>query len=209
MNIRLKILKNAGIVALLTAALLSCRRSPGEASGRHVGMGRLSYQRGEYESAEEMFLKALQLDPANADAALNLAILYDDILLDQGRAERYYRLFLEIEPSGERARLARRRLGAAPTPPPVPAATPRPAVREPTPPPAPVRPLRRVEAPAPSPPAEFKTHTVVRGDTLAGISGAYYGDRNLWRRIYEANRDILPSANALQPGQVLRIPPAP
>ncbi|HAZ08983.1 MAG TPA: hypothetical protein DCZ01_10815 [Elusimicrobia bacterium] len=43
--------------------------------------------------------------------------------------------------------------------------------------------------PKPAPPAWPKSHRVAAGDTLRSMAGTYYGDPNLWERIYEANRD--------------------
>lgn len=43
--------------------------------------------------------------------------------------------------------------------------------------------------PRPAPPAWPKRHTVAAGDTLRSIAGQYYGDPNLWEKIYDANRD--------------------
>jgi nucleoid-associated protein YgaU len=43
-------------------------------------------------------------------------------------------------------------------------------------------------------------------DTLSSISERVYGDVAAWERIYEANRDILSSPDALQPGMSLVIP---
>ncbi|MFO7724615.1 MAG: LysM peptidoglycan-binding domain-containing protein [Oceanipulchritudo sp.] len=51
-----------------------------------------------------------------------------------------------------------------------------------------------------------QTYTVKSGDTLSRISLNVYGVRGRWAEIFEANRDTLPSPNALQPGQVLTIP---
>jgi len=51
-----------------------------------------------------------------------------------------------------------------------------------------------------------QTYTVQAGDTLSRISTRVYGGPNRWKEIYEANRDQLPRSDALQPGQVLRIP---
>ena len=51
-----------------------------------------------------------------------------------------------------------------------------------------------------------QSYTVQAGDTLSLISRRVYGVSNRWKEIYEANRDQLPSSNALKPGQVLRIP---
>lgn len=50
------------------------------------------------------------------------------------------------------------------------------------------------------------TYTVVSGDTLTRISRKVYGTESRWMDIYQANRDTLASPNALQVGQVLRIP---
>lgn len=55
-------------------------------------------------------------------------------------------------------------------------------------------------------PAAARRHVVVQGDTLYSLSQRYYGDRSRWREIYAANRDVLPSENALRIGMELRIP---
>lgn len=60
-------------------------------------------------------------------------------------------------------------------------------------------------APAPAAPAP-RTYTVVRGDTLSRIAKQFYGDANQWRRIFEANRDIIKNPDLIKPGQVLAIP---
>ncbi|MCX7806198.1 MAG: LysM peptidoglycan-binding domain-containing protein [Planctomycetota bacterium] len=51
-----------------------------------------------------------------------------------------------------------------------------------------------------------KTHTVAKGDTLAGLSRKYYGDEKHWKRIADANPDADPAR--LKTGAVLKIPPA-
>lgn len=71
-------------------------------------------------------------------------------------------------------------------------------------------------APAPEPQADgdssparsVDTHTyvVVRGDSLSKIASGQYGDAQKWRRIYEANRDLIRDPNLIYPGQQLRIP---
>ncbi len=70
---------------------------------------------------------------------------------------------------------------------------------------APVRPLGGEPAPAAAAP-QTRTHIVVEGDSLSRISLRYYGTANRWQDIYDANRDSLAGANALRPGQALRIP---
>jgi nucleoid-associated protein YgaU len=47
---------------------------------------------------------------------------------------------------------------------------------------------------------------VVEGDSLTRISLRYYGTPTRWQEIYQANRETLSEANALRPGQRLRIP---
>lgn len=51
-----------------------------------------------------------------------------------------------------------------------------------------------------------QSYTVQAGDTLSRISRRVYGTPSRWSDIFSANRDQLPSPDALRPGQVLRIP---
>ncbi len=50
------------------------------------------------------------------------------------------------------------------------------------------------------------THTVQSGDTLYEVSGKYYNDPTLWRKIYEANEETLEGQDLLRKGQILIIP---
>lgn len=50
------------------------------------------------------------------------------------------------------------------------------------------------------------TYTVVRGDTLWGISSKMYGKGSRWKEIYEANTDKIKNPNLIYPGQVFVIP---
>jgi LysM repeat protein len=64
-------------------------------------------------------------------------------------------------------------------------------------------------APAHMPPKKKpsgQTYIVQKGDTLEKISSKFYGTPRKWRRIYEANRDVLKNPNRLYPGQKLTIP---
>ncbi len=45
-------------------------------------------------------------------------------------------------------------------------------------------------------------YTVKDGDTLPKIADKFYGDRSLWRQIYDANPDVI----ILIPGTTLFIP---
>ena len=44
------------------------------------------------------------------------------------------------------------------------------------------------------------------GDSLSRIAKREYGDANSWKRIYEANRDIIKDPDLIYPGQTLKIP---
>jgi len=57
----------------------------------------------------------------------------------------------------------------------------------------------------PAAPAE-RTYVVVKGDTLSLIAKREYGDAAKWRKIYEANRDIIKNPDLIYPGQQLKIP---
>jgi nucleoid-associated protein YgaU len=49
-------------------------------------------------------------------------------------------------------------------------------------------------------------YEVQKGDTLSKIAQQFYGDKMLYPKIFEANRDILSDPNKIKPGQKLRIP---
>jgi len=68
-------------------------------------------------------------------------------------------------------------------------------------------------APAPAPPKPPKpgqktnTYVVVSGDYLSKIAQTFYGNGNLWPKIYDANKDVIgPNPNLIFPGQTLVIP---
>jgi uncharacterized protein YidB (DUF937 family) len=62
-------------------------------------------------------------------------------------------------------------------------------------------------APPPKPAEEI--YTVVAGDSLSKIAKRAYGNADDWRRIYEANREVIgANPDLIRPGQKLRIPKA-
>lgn len=50
------------------------------------------------------------------------------------------------------------------------------------------------------------TCTVKKGDDLKSLAKKYYGTKTEWRRIYEANKDIVPTSKKLKKGSSLVIP---
>jgi nucleoid-associated protein YgaU len=61
--------------------------------------------------------------------------------------------------------------------------------------------------PAPPPGKKVRTYTVVSGDYLSKIAEEFYGNGNLWPKIYDANRAVIgANPNLIFPGQVLVIP---
>jgi nucleoid-associated protein YgaU len=52
----------------------------------------------------------------------------------------------------------------------------------------------------------FAQHLVTQAQTLSSIAAQYYGNANLWPRLFEANRDAILDPNRIFPGQTLRIP---
>ena len=54
----------------------------------------------------------------------------------------------------------------------------------------------------------FDTYTVKNNESLWSIAAKpeIYGKATRWRRIYDANRDVLKSPDRLHPGMVLKIP---
>lgn len=53
-----------------------------------------------------------------------------------------------------------------------------------------------------------KIYEVVAGDTLSKIAKREYGSANEWKRIFEANQDILKNPDRIFSGQKLKIPAA-
>ena len=52
-----------------------------------------------------------------------------------------------------------------------------------------------------------KIYEVKSGDSLSKIAKKEYGDANAWKKIFEANKDLIKDPNKIFPGQKLKIPP--
>lgn len=51
-----------------------------------------------------------------------------------------------------------------------------------------------------------QTYVVKQGDSLSKIAQQVYGNTDDWRKIYDANRDIIQNPDLIYPGQTLRLP---
>jgi hypothetical protein len=62
-------------------------------------------------------------------------------------------------------------------------------------------------APSPTPTPTTKSYVVKSGDYLSKIAASFYGNGNLWPKIYDANRAVIGgNPNLIFPGQKLTIP---
>jgi nucleoid-associated protein YgaU len=52
----------------------------------------------------------------------------------------------------------------------------------------------------------YKMYTIKAGDTLSKIAKREYGHANDWRKIFEANQDIIKNPDKIFPGQEIKIP---
>jgi nucleoid-associated protein YgaU len=65
---------------------------------------------------------------------------------------------------------------------------------------------------APSPAGasdEAKTdrmYVVQGGDSLSKIAKKFYGNANAWKKIFDANKDVIKNPDLIQPGWKLQIP---
>jgi nucleoid-associated protein YgaU len=74
--------------------------------------------------------------------------------------------------------------------------------------PSPASPSPAATQAAQAPPGPGEEYEVKAGDTLLLISQQFYGDVALWRRIYDANREVIGAdPDKLALGMKLRIPP--
>lgn len=70
--------------------------------------------------------------------------------------------------------------------------------------------LTSTATPSPSPTPLVGVHRIRPQDTLSDLAIRYYGDENLWSRIYNANRDVIGrNPHVLTIGINIVIPPPP
>ena len=52
------------------------------------------------------------------------------------------------------------------------------------------------------------TYVIKAGDSLSKIAKREYGNATDWKRIFEANKDIIKDPDKIYPGQTIKIPPS-
>ncbi len=66
--------------------------------------------------------------------------------------------------------------------------------------------VRADEIEAPAQTEEVQYYEIVKGDSLWKIASKFYGDGNKYPQIFEANKEVIKSADLIFPGQKIRIP---
>lgn len=54
--------------------------------------------------------------------------------------------------------------------------------------------------------ATYTEYTVVKGDSLSLIAKRHYGDAKLWKKIFDANKDLVSNPDRIQIGWKLKLP---
>jgi nucleoid-associated protein YgaU len=52
----------------------------------------------------------------------------------------------------------------------------------------------------------YETYEVKSGDSLSKIAKRVYGKSNEWKKIFEANKDLIKDPDKIFPGQKLKLP---
>lgn len=53
-----------------------------------------------------------------------------------------------------------------------------------------------------------QTYTIQKGDTLSKIAKEKLGSAGEWKKLFDANRDVIEDPDRIFPGQVIKIPSA-
>jgi tetratricopeptide (TPR) repeat protein len=75
----------------------------------YYNLGFLYYERGDAAAAVPCFERAVESDPAFADAHFNLAMALEEVS-ERARAKRHWQIYLQLEPQGAWAEVAKRHL---------------------------------------------------------------------------------------------------
>ena len=212
-------LKNIVVATILGLALVSCDRMITPRSAQIVKDAEGKTADGNFLRAITLYESALDDSPRAADVHYRLALLYDDKMHEPLHALHHFKRYLTLAPSGphanevknfmkkdelelgtslsgdaigSRAEAARLRIENV-------------ALRKD------LDELRGIRPPEtktadkkPGPGA--RTYVVREGDTLASISRKFYKSTGRWKKIQDANKNVLDDPAKLKPGITLTIP---
>jgi tetratricopeptide (TPR) repeat protein len=173
---------------------------------------------GNYLRAIALYESALDDSPRAADVHYRLALLYDDKMHDPLHALHHFKRYLTLAPSGPHANDAKNfmkkaelELGTSLSGDAVVSRAEAARLKnenlalhkE-------VEDLRAHRTPEKAPDqktvAGARTYVVREGDTLASISRKFYKSSGRWKKIQNANRNVLDDPTKLKPGMTLTIP---
>ena len=96
-----RLAKAESMAALLDQARQEVKQvNDREKRDMHYNMAAIYARDGRAAEAVQEYLKALQIDPSDADIHYNLGILYDEDLRDKRKAAMHYRRYLQLRPHG-------------------------------------------------------------------------------------------------------------
>lgn len=221
--LRCALAKALAILALLTAP--GCDRLFDKGTKDDISAAEKKAAAGDFRGAVERYEAALDGTAKTADLHYRLALLYADKLKSPLDAVHHLDRYLELEPSGAKAKDAKALkkedenkllVQLSNGTPSTQAEAVRlknenqmllakiEALRAPKPPPS-ATPAKGAQVPKPIPP-DARTYTVKPGDTLAKISRQFYKNAARARDIQNANSGLLAGTVNIKPGMVLVIP---
>src|SRR2546421_8076800 len=211
-----------GLTLGLALASASCDRMITPRSAQIIKDAENKVADGNYLRAITLYESALDDSPRAADVHYRLALLYDDKMHDPLHALHHFKRYLTVAPSGPHAndvknfmKKAELELGTSLSGDAVVSRAEAARLKnenlalhkE-------IEDLRAHRAPAAvdqktvdkKTRAAPRTYVVREGDTLASISRKYYKSSGRWKKIRDANRNVLDDPTRLKPGMTLTIP---
>ena len=221
--LRCALARALAILALLTAP--ACDRLFDKGAKEDISAAEKKAAAGDFRGAAGRYEAALDGTAKTADLHYRLALLYADKLKSPLDAVHHLDRYLELEPSGAKAKDAKALKKETENKLLVQLSNGTPstqaeavrlknenqmllakieALRAPKPPPS-ATPAKGAQAPKPIPP-DARAYTVKPGDTLAKISRQFYKNAARARDIQNANSGLLAGTVNIKPGMVLVIP---
>src|SRR3954464_9920026 len=215
----LPFLKNIVVATILGLAAVSCDRMITPRSAQIIKDAESKTADGNFLRAIALYESALDDSPRAADVHYRLALLYDDKMHEPLHALHHFKRYLTLAPSGPHANDVKNfmkkdelELGTSLSGDAVVSRAEAARLRNEN------LALRkdldeaRGNRPPETKPADKKpgatsrTYVVREGDTLASISRKFYKSTGRWKKIRDANKNVLDDPAKLKPGITLTIP---